>query len=260
MVIELHAPPNKMTAFFLKRYIRRKKVNQLIVISEALKKLTIEKLGPVGDVINVLHDGADVYKNDPEDTNEVKHIISVAYAGHLYKGRGIEVIIALANHFDAVQFDIYGGEEKDVVFYKNLCEKLTNITFHGFVKPGEVNERLAKADILVAPYQKKVFLKNGMNTSDYMSPLKIFEYMSLGKAILCSKLPVLEEVLTHNQNALLCESDELKDWISNLTNLLTDQNLMLKISQNAKTDLELKYSWESRSKSILSFSPQKATS
>ena len=41
-----------------------------------------------------------------------------------------------------------------------------------------------KVDIFIAPYEKLVFDNAGNNISNYMSPLKIFEYMS-SKAFYC---------------------------------------------------------------------------
>jgi glycosyltransferase involved in cell wall biosynthesis len=252
-IVELHAPPNWLTSFFMKRYIAMGIINQVVVISQALKKLVVEKIGFVEHVINVLHDGADIYTNDSVEKGNKTNKISVAYAGHLYSGRGIEIIIDLAKHFNEIIFDVYGGDQNNIDYYKENSKHLKNILFHGFVEPGDVINKLSNADFLIAPYQTKVFLKNGMDTSEYMSPLKIFEYMSLGKPILCSKLPVLEEVLIHKQNALLCKADELKDWIENLTLLLDDSELRNRISHNARTDLSTKYSWTSRSQSILKF-------
>jgi glycosyltransferase involved in cell wall biosynthesis len=257
IIVELHAPPNNITSFFLKHHIKKNRISQLIVISNALEKLVIKKLGQVHNFINVLHDGADIFMDDSNVKFEVKRKMSVAYAGHLYKGRGIEIIIQLATHFNMLEFDIYGGDEVDINFHKKNCKHLNNITFYGFVEPRLIMHKLLFADILIAPYQTNVYLKNGMDTSGYMSPLKIFEYMSLGKAILCSKLPVLEEILIHERNALLCIPDDLNDWIYKLNMLLNDVELRNYISNNAKFDLLNKYSWASRSKNILSFLNQK---
>jgi glycosyltransferase involved in cell wall biosynthesis len=45
-----------------------------------------------------------------------------------------------------------------------------------------------------------------------MSPLKIYEYMAMGKAIVVSDLPVLRECLTNNKDALLVDASDVGAW------------------------------------------------
>ena len=48
---------------------------------------------------------------------------------------------------------------------------------------------LMKYDILLMPYEKKVFLsKRKTNTAKFMSPMKLFEYMSTGVPLISSNL------------------------------------------------------------------------
>ena len=51
-------------------------------------------------------------------------------------------------------------------------------------------------DILLMPYQQKVFLsKEIYDTSKWMSVMKMFEYLSCKVPLISSNLPVLREVL-----------------------------------------------------------------
>ena len=61
--------------------------------------------------------------------------------------------------------------------------------------------------------------------SKYTSPLKLFDYMKLGKLILCSNLKVLNEVLTHQKNCILIDDyKNEKEWLKQI----------LKVSRNIK--------------------------
>ena len=112
---------------------------------------------------------------------------------------------------DFHDFHIIGGDDKDLDFWKSR-NKQKNVIFHGYKINSEISELLIQFDILIAPYQYKVFINNGLNTASWMSPLKIFEYMSAGKPIVSSKLNVLKEVLTHNYNALLVKPDDVEEY------------------------------------------------
>ena len=55
---------------------------------------------------------------------------------------------------------------------------------------------MKEMDILLMPYSNKVTVSgNVSDTTNYMSPLKLFDYMSTGRLILSSKLKVLKEVV-----------------------------------------------------------------
>ena len=63
------------------------------------------------------------------------------------------------------------------------------------------------------PYQRNVSIGiKGSNTADWMSPLKLFEYMSSGVPIISSDLPVLREILEDRRNALLVPPKNFDSW------------------------------------------------
>lgn len=248
--IELHAPPTGIYRFFFKIFINTKRIRKVFLISEALKKIIISdfKLTKTNKIV-VSHDGADEINNIKSNINFTKSSFDVGYVGHLYKGRGIEIILELAKKNKEIKFHIIGGLEEDINNWKRKI-KSNNIIFYGHVKPKFVSQYLSKLDLLVAPYKEKVIIPNGLNTASYMSPLKIFEYMSAKKPILTSNLPVLREVLTHNLNSYLCDPNKFSDWNEGLRLLKSNSSLSKRISEKAFEDFKNLYTWSSRSKLI----------
>lgn len=107
-------------------------------------------------------------------------------------------------------------------------------------------------DILLAPYQKEISVAGGGKLSyEWISPLKIFEYMSSGKAIMTSDLPALREVLKHKYSAILCRSNDTDDWANSLKSLNDDESKRKEIGANARKEFLSKYTWGSRAKKIL---------
>ena len=125
-----------------------------------------------------------------------------------------------------------------------------SIYFYGFVTPNETKKYLNSFDILLAPYQNKVsvFGNHESDTSKFMSPLKIFEYMSHKKPIVASDLPVIREVL-NKSNSILVKSDDIKLWINSIEKLKDLKNRE-KISNQALSDF-YNYSWKNRAFLIL---------
>jgi glycosyltransferase involved in cell wall biosynthesis len=173
------------------------------------------------------------------------------YFGHLYPGRGIEIILGAAKMNKNNLFIIFGGNENQInVFKKN--NNNSNIIFGGFLRPSHVKDYMKIMDILLMPYQKSVSIgiKNS-NTAEWMSPMKLFEYMSTGVPIVSSNLPVLREILQNKKNSLLVEPSNSDDW-SNAIKLLThDKNLYDTLSFNSYTEYKNFYTWDKRVEIIL---------
>ena len=230
-------------------------MKKIVLISNALKK-SYEIAVPSINRIKVIvaHDGADPISDKKSNMTTpplfYNNKVNCGYIGHLYKGRGIDIIIDIADKLPRVIFHIVGGNNKDVDNW-SLKTNQENVIFHGYKSNSEIPYIISQFDILLAPYQKKVFLANNTNTSQFMSPLKIFEYMSSGKPIIASNLPVLSEILINNVNAIMVEPDNVGEWIKAIKKINSNKNMALKFAENAKLEFFKKYKWETRAVNIL---------
>ncbi|MFT4850172.1 MAG: glycosyltransferase involved in cell wall biosynthesis [Sediminicola sp.] len=262
--LETHDPINTLTKQQVKIFnwlLKSPNLIGLVVISQALKKIILSQTTRITeDRILVAHDGATLEKNNIEALESyawptlVDGRLQIGYVGTISKGRGIELIISLAEKFEGLDFHIIGGTKEDLLGI-GLQEvgELRNVFFHGFVSPKEAALARKKCDILLAPYQEDVLLRSGKNTAKYMSPLKVFEYMEAGKAIIASNLPVLREVLVDMENSVLCRPELTSEWEEALENFTNDDSLRLRIGSNAYQSLIENYTWKKRAELILAF-------
>lgn len=253
-VFEAHAP--------MQRYLSKKLLDIMnkssyykhtVVISQALKNIILKTQNIKPDKLIVAHDGADEVLDFDKKVELLgnKDSLKVGYVGHLYKGRGIELIIECAKELKDVTFHLVGGTLKDFEYWNEIIkkQKQNNIFLYGFKTPKEVVKFRNSFDIFLAPYLKKVeTAKGGNDTSKFMSPLKIFEYMAHKKAIISSDLPVLREVLNET-NSILVNPENSIEWIEAIKKL-KDENLREKLSNQALSDFE-KYTWKNRVKEVL---------
>ena len=227
---------------------RSKRCKKIVVISNALKEAYHKEFSQIRDKIIVAHDGADRMMPLKKNTS-TKNDFTVGYVGSLYPGKGMEIVSELVKKCPDIQFTVAGGSDKEVQTWKSELSGSSNINFHGFIPHSDVHETLKQFDILVAPYQRKVDV--GMDISRWMSPLKIFEYMSAQKPIISSDLPVLQEVLSHRENAILCSPDDIENWANAIYELRDNPELRNEISAKAYREFEAKYTWDRRAKTIL---------
>lgn len=107
------------------------------------------------------------------------------------------------------------------------------------------------------PYQKKVAVGKGkLNISDYMSPLKMFEYLASNVPFISSDLPVLREVLTDGVNCFLVEADNVNQRNDALREIISSSDIRDKVIMNQKSTVK-DYSWKKRAQKISRFINQK---
>jgi len=254
VVYESHVPADDIrpiTNQMFKLLVGSEKLVSLIVITEALKEYYTSRYD-INERIHVAPDAASRQDGTPIDEILSRDNQQVGYVGHLYQGKGIELIVSLAREVADADFHIVGGTDDDIETWRSRAEDVPNLKFHGYVPPARVGDYLASFDVVLAPYQRDVHgAGGGTNLSKWMSPLKIFEYMSAGKPIVCSDLPVLREVLTDGENALLCNPDSIVEWREALCELRRNDALRDQLITNGKIDFEEKYSYHARAQKII---------
>ncbi len=122
---------------------------------------------------------------------------TAGYTGHLYPGRGLELMQSLARLNPQVRFLWVGGEPAAVDAWRvRLVQAgIGNVHLAGFVPNEALPLYQAACDVLLMPYQEAIAGSSGGDTARFASPMKVFEYMASGRPILSSDLPVLREVL-----------------------------------------------------------------
>ncbi|MDO9349044.1 MAG: glycosyltransferase, partial [Anaerolineales bacterium] len=175
---------------------------------------------------------------------------TVVCTGHLYAGRGVEIFLTLAARFPKVNFVWVGGRPQEVDEWRSRAAAcgLRNVALTGFLPNERIPLFQAAADVLLMPYERTVSTSSGGDTADICSPMKMFEYMAAGRAILSSDLPVLREVLNEN-NAVFCPSDDAGAWESRLGKLLADSERRQALGQRARGEVK-EYSWLARARRI----------
>lgn len=265
-LLELHSPDMgraKRTLF--NWLIHRRYFAGLIVITHALKREMMSRYPALNDSeILVAPDAVDLerFAGLPVSSLARQNLglhegFTAGYAGHLYEGRGIELIMEMASVLPDIHFLIVGGNHDDV----NRCRvmacnrKLHNMIFKGFIANAEVPHYLAACDVLLMPYQESVSVSGGGNTVRWMSPMKVFEYIAASRPIISSDLPSLREILSNN-NAILCDCRDASQWTSAIELLRASPTTYANLCEASK-EAVLKFTWCNRVKSTIKHAEEK---
>jgi glycosyltransferase involved in cell wall biosynthesis len=172
----------------------------------------------------------------------------VAYAGHLYPWKGVEVLLDALARVPAARGLIIGGHEAepDLRRVRDHAERLgisSRVTFTGYVEPPRVAPLLREAAVLALPNPPSAI------ATRFTSPLKLFEYMAAGRPIVASDLPSVREVLHHESDALLVEPGNAGALAAAITRILEDRALASRLAR-AAWDAAPEYGWDRRADRI----------
>ena len=172
----------------------------------------------------------------------------VGYAGHLYAWKGVDVLLRALALVPNARGLIVGGHDKepDLERVKTLARSLgiaDRVTFIGLVEPAKVPEYLARAMILALPNPASAI------STHFTSPLKLFEYMAAGRAIVASDLPSIREVLRDNEQALLVTPGDAEALAAAIRRLLEDRSLAERLARATYAEAP-QYVWARRAEKL----------
>ena len=100
------------------------------------------------------------------------------------------------------------------------------VTVTGIIGRDEVGGYVSAFDIALIP-----------GVTEYASPLKLFEYLALGRAIVAPDMPNIREILTDGENAVLFDPADTGAFASAILRISNDPQLRHRISANARSTI-----------------------
>ena len=261
-IFEIHIQPSGMLGpLWHRAFARIHGRKRLACITHAMQRILRDdyRMGMSPADVVIAPNGVDLERFASLPTPEaarrslgLREAPTVLCAGHLYAGRGADLFLQLAESIGDAEFVWVGGRPLDVEEWSGRAEtrRLTNVAFRGFVPNVDLPNYLAAADVLLMPYARSILGSSGAaDSAAVASPMKMFEYMAAGRAILTSDLPVIHEVLDET-SAVFCEPENTDAWAAALKSLLSDSARRASLAQTARRKVN-EYTWLKRAEKIL---------
>lgn len=116
------------------------------------------------------------------------------------------------------------------------------VTFTGLVPRDQIPSMVAAFDIALQPA-----------ATEYASPLKLFEYLALGRAIIAPRGSNLLEILVDGENALLFDDAEPGAFEATLERLLDDADLRRRLGEGGRRTIqERRMTWTDNARRVVS--------
>lgn len=142
---------------------------------------------------------------------------------------------------------LVGGSDADILEYSSLAKDLViedRVSFVGRVQHDEMPLYLQTANVLIAPFPDTPHYRN------YMSPIKLFEYLASGKPIISSDLPSVKEILA--DAGVLTVPDDEDDFCTAVRSFVESTDKQLEYSRKSIERSKI-FTWEKRALSIVGF-------
>lgn len=260
-VLEVHDRPTGLAGPLLFRlFLKGRGARRLLVITDALRS-SLERMYGVdlkAPFVVLTPSGVDLepYQSLPEPRSARARLgwqerFTAGYLGHLYPGRGLDLLADVAGRNPDVAFVWAGGEPESVGAWRTRLDAqgLSNVSLLGFLPQEELPLVAAACEVLLMPYERSIAVSSGGDTAAFASPMKAFEYMAAGRAILASDLPVLHEILDP-EVAILLEPESIEAWDRALQRVRSDPDLVRRLGQAARVRAA-RYSWLERTRRAL---------
>jgi glycosyltransferase involved in cell wall biosynthesis len=225
---------------------------KVICISGSLKDHLSKKWNLAHDKLTVLPCAADVDAFGPKHNGElVRRDLGltnepvVLWLGGFYPWHDLGLLLdsfslVLQRQPTAKLILVGDGQTRQSIVQKIQKNGLTqSVIMTGAIAHSRVPEMVSVADVAVVPSAPVSASHGGTGT-----PLKLFEYMAAGKAIVATALNEAVEVIQDGHNGLLVEANDVNKFAESTLNLINDPKERNRLGQNARAQAVKQYSWE----------------
>jgi len=261
-VSEVNAPFPEERIYFSGKsaYLKRaKSIEKLIleesdcltVVSSALKEYLIQKSPSSAHKMHVVPNA--VNENLKKlDVNRVaalkskfnpKNKLVVGFVGSIFPYHGVDLLIKAfkSSLKDAVLLIVGDGESiPELKKYVEANSMDENVFFTGSVPHRDVFHYIEIMDICCM-----------MNSNWYGSPVKIFEYGLMNKAVIAPDVRPVQDVMVHGKDGFLV-SNSLNDICESLKTVSSDNQLRQQIAESWNKKVLENYTWKITAQKTLS--------
>ena len=171
----------------------------------------------------------------------------VGYTGGFYGWHGLEDLVVAAaalKDLDAVFLLVGEGERSAAI--RVLVEQTgqsARFIFTGRVPYADIPEYIAACDLCVAPYNPAGHKQLRASGEFIYDPLKLFEYMASGKAVITLRSSNIEAMFQDGRELLMIAAGDSVELAATMRELLTDAERRTQLGQAARAAIDAGYSW-----------------
>ena len=128
-----------------------------------------------------------------------------------------------------------GGQEKQIRSYLDKYQLTPYVIQTGYVAHAQIPEYLQLMDVVLAPYPNLPFF--------YYSPVKVFEYMAAGKAVVTTRIGQLARIIRDGWDGVLCPPGDFDSFTEAISGLVENPEVARHMGENARETIIQQHTW-----------------
>ncbi|MEK7322958.1 MAG: glycosyltransferase family 4 protein [Pseudomonadota bacterium] len=167
----------------------------------------------------------------------------LGFVGGLRQWHGVEclpdLLQRLITHFPGVQLVVVGEGPLHAPLQLRFAELDLHerVVFTGALSHRDIAAVIREFDVALAPYPQ-------LEHDFYFSPLKLFEYMACGAAVVAADVGQISAIVQHGKNGLLYRAGDLDGLVDCCQRLLFDPSFQDRLGAMATHTILTQYTWD----------------
>jgi len=222
----------------------------VVCVSEPARASLIQTRHVPAEKVVVFPNAVDVtrFRPSPDARAEIRTELGLGdrpvtiFVGNFYHWHDVATLLdayarVLTHHPDASLILVGDGPTREAMM-KRAAELGIGqaVRFIGSVSHRAVPRFLAAADVALAPVPV-------MKRDSWLSPMKVFEYLASGLAVIASRTGQIGSVIENDRNGLLVTPGDTMMLAGALSRIIEDRALRVRLGAQARADAIEKHSW-----------------
>jgi glycosyltransferase involved in cell wall biosynthesis len=228
----------------------------LVTVSGALKEILVAEAGIPARKVVVVPNGVDTDSyapaaSPPGPAGTPSGPLRLAFVGAMYRWQGLDRLLRALHLLNRsqVRFSLKlvgdGPEEARLRLLTSELGLQEAVHFQGRVAPEEVARHVAAAELCFSGQQEDE------GRPMYNSPLKLYEYMALGRPVIASAFADAVETIGHRADGFLFAPNSLQSLVAGLEEARAARERLPAMGRAARDKAVAEFDWTKRVSGML---------
>lgn len=230
-----------------------RRCDALVCVSQKLKDLVIAEAGIPESKIIVLPNGVDTdfFYPAAADSSQDARVLSIGFVGTFFAWQALDLLLEAVHELRQRQVNLHvtligdGPERANLMRQAEHLGIQDHVLFAGRLPRDKIPAAMAEFDLGYSGHRPT------SSGEMYMSPLKLYEYMAVGKPVIVSRHADSDELIADGDTGFTFVAGDKASLKQAIERALADRQAMPAMGRRARAVIEQNHSWKKRVETLI---------